>query len=202
MVRIGISVEGSTEERFVKSVLAPYLTRKGIYITSVSMGGRVNVDRVRSELKKIASSFDFVTTLYDFYGFNNKHDSETKESLETRIAETSHGGVKPKLIPYVQMYEFESLLFSCPDAMQRVLNEDGTKGWCQSVLDEFNGNPECINDSFQTAPSKRLEKNTGYRKTTHGPNIAKEIGIKKIRQECTGFNEWISKLEALVLHLP
>lgn len=199
MVRIGISVEGPTEERFVKAVLAPYLAAKDIYITPISMGGDVNVDKVKSELKKIGNSFDFVTTLYDFYGFKKKLGGENKESLENRIKEAVHDGVKPKLVPYVQMYEFEGILFSCPEAMERGLNESGVKEWCNDVLDNFAGNPEAINDSVETAPSKRLQKHTGYRKTTHGPNIAKEIGIDKIREVCAGFNEWLTKLEALTI---
>ena len=199
MVRIGISVEGPTEERFVKAVLAPYLAAKDIYITPISMGGDVTVDKVKSELKKIGNSFDYVTTLYDFYGFKKKLGGENKESLESRIKEAVHDGVKPKLVPYVQMYEFEGILFSCPEAMERGLNESGIKEWCKGVLDSFGGNPEAINNSEETAPSKRLQKQTGYRKTTHGPNIAKEIGIDKIREVCTGFNEWLTKLEALTV---
>ena len=95
------------------------------------------------------------------------------------------------------MYEFEGVLFSCPRAMERGLNEPGVKEWCQGVLDEFNGNPEVINNSVETAPSKRLIAQTGYRKTTHGPNIAKETGIDKIREKCVGVNEWLIKLEEL-----
>ncbi len=64
-------------------------------------------------------------------------------------------------------------------------------------MKKFSGNPEKINDSVESAPSKRLEEKTGYRKTTHGPDIAKETGIKKIRGKCAGFNEWLDKLEAL-----
>ena len=95
------------------------------------------------------------------------------------------------------MYEFEGILFSCPEAMGRGLNEPGIEDWCKEVLDSFNGNPEAINDSIETAPSKRLLKQTGYRKTTHGPNIAREIGIEKIREMCRGFNDWLSRLEEL-----
>lgn len=197
MVRIGISVEGPTEERFIKVVLGPYLSAKGIYITPISLGGDVSVDRAKSELQKMANSFDFVTTIYDFYGFKNKAIDESKASLELRLEGAVHEGVKAKLIPYIQMYEFEGILFSCPEAMERGLNEYGVKEWSQSVLDEFNGEPETINNSVQTAPSKRLIKKTGYRKTTHGPNIAAEIGIEKIREKCNGFNEWLNKLEAL-----
>lgn len=199
MVRIGLSVEGPTEERFVKAVLAPYLSSKNIYITPISMEGNVSVDRAKSELKKIANSFDYVTTLYDFYGFKKKNENESKASLEKRLEDAVHESVKSRLIPYVQMYEFEGVLFSCPEAMERGLNESGVKEWCQGVLDQFNNEPETINNSVETAPSKRLAKATGYRKTTHGPNIAKEIGIDKIREMCSGFNDWLTKLEALAV---
>lgn len=197
MVRVGMSVEGPTEERFIKAVLTPYLVARNVHITPISMGGDVNVDRVRNELKKIANSFDNVTTLYDFYGFKKKLEGESKASLEKRIFDAAHESIKPKLIPYIQMYEFEGLLFSCPKGMERGLNESGIKGWCQSILVKFDNNPEKINDSLETAPSRRLEKETSYRKTTHGPNIAREIGIEKIREMCTGFNEWLTKLEKL-----
>lgn len=197
MVRVGISVEGPTEERFVKAVLAPYLETKQVFITPISIGGDVNVDRVKNELKNMAFSFDYVSTLYDFYGFKKKLDGENKSGLEQRIFNAAPESIKPRLIPYIQMYEFEGLLFSCPEGMERGLNEAGVKEWCQAILDEFENNPEEINNSPETAPSKRLKNDTGYRKTTHGPNIAKEIGIVKIREMCPGFNEWLSKLEAL-----
>ncbi|MEE2730755.1 MAG: DUF4276 family protein [Pseudomonadota bacterium] len=195
MVRIGISVEGLTEERFVKAVLYPYLSAKNIYVTPISMGGGVNIDKVKSELKKMANSFDYVTTLYDFYGFRNKDANETKDSLEAKILATAHEGVKPKLIPYVQMYEYEGLLFSCPTSMENILNETGIKDWAAEILREFNYDPEAINNSTETAPSKRLGQRTGYLKTTHGPNIASEIGIAKIREMCNGFDAWIASME-------
>lgn len=71
------------------------------------------------------------------------------------------------------------------------------QAWAQGVLAQFDGNPEQINNSPQTAPSKRLIKHTAYRKTTHGPKIAQTIGIDKIREKCAGFNAWLSQLEAL-----
>lgn len=203
MVRVGISVEGTTEERFVQMVLSPYLAQKQVYITPISMGGDVKLDRVKSELKKIANSFDYVTTFYDFYGFKGKLDSDTKASLEQKMHDHAHASIQAKLIPYVQLYEFEGLLFSCPTAMGSVLTHLDFKAtvevWAQGILAQFESNPEKINDSPQTAPSKRLESNTNYRKTTHGPNIAKQIGIKKLRDTCTGFNQWLTQLEQLAV---
>lgn len=198
MVRIGVSIEGPTEERFVKGVLAPYLANKSICMTPINIGGNVNVDRIRDELKRISYGFDWVTTLYDFYGFKGKDPHETKSTLEEKISDVVHESIRSKLIPYVQMYEFEGLLFSCPETLSSGLMGGSIKDWAQKILSEFDGNPELINDSQETAPSKRLLQYTNYRKTTHGPNIAKVIGIEKIREKCSGFNEWLIKIEGLV----
>lgn len=200
MVRIGISVEGTTEERFLRLVLEPYLATQGIYVTPISMNGAVNLDKVRSELKKIAHGFDYVATFYDFYGFQHKQAQETRQSLEEKIRGCVHDSIQPKLIPHIQMHEFEALLFSCPQTLgQHVQARDkglNSQDWAQAVLDEFHGQPEAVNDSPLTAPSKRLEQYTNYRKTTHGPDIAKGIGVKKLREMCPGFDQWLARIES------
>lgn len=197
MVRVGISVEGQTEEIFVKKVLAPYFANKHIYMTPICMNGDVNIDRVASELKKISNSFDFMTTFYDFYGFKRIEINETKASLENKIAQSVNEDIRNRLIPFVQMYEFEGILFSCPKTFAVVMRQKDIEGWAQKVLQEFNGNPEKINNSPQTAPSKRIMAVTRYRKTTHGPLIAEQIGVEKMRQKCLGFDHWVSKIESL-----
>ncbi|MFT4925063.1 MAG: hypothetical protein ACI8WB_001153 [Phenylobacterium sp.] len=197
MVRLAISVEGPTEERFVISVLAPYLLARGIFMQPISLGGNVSVDRIKHEIGKLIYSFDYVTTLYDFYGFRKKAADETKESLEKKIAVGLNHQLSHRFIPYIQMYEFEALLFTSPEAIGAVFNRDDLVGWAQDILSQFNGNPEAINDSVQTAPSKRFEQHTPYRKTTHGPDIARAIGIDKIRQCCAGFDDWLNCLEGL-----
>ncbi len=197
MVRIGVSVEGLTEERFIKIMIEPYLTPKGIYVTPVSIDGNVSIDRIKHELKNLIHSFDYVSTFYDFYGFKQKDDGETRLTLEAKINESVKIELREKVIPYIQMYEFEGLLFSSPDAIASVLQGESLTNWANLILKENSNNPEKINDSIETAPSKRLEKVTNYRKTTHGPNIAKEIGLVRIREMCSGFDEWLSKLEEL-----
>lgn len=197
MVRIGISVEGVTEERFVKMVLAPYLADKQIFVTAISMGGDVKLDRVRAELKKIAYGFDYVSTFYDFYGFKGRADDESKGSLERKMKDHVHENIRNRIIPYIQMYEFEGLLFSSPEALATHLQDPSVIEWSTQVLHEFENNPERINNSKETAPSKRLGQRTKYRKTTHGPNIAKEIGIEKLREMCNGFDEWLNQMEEL-----
>lgn len=64
-VRLGISVEAQTEERFVKDLLAPHLARFAVYATPVVIGtsrsasgnkvkgGGVSIARVRDELRRL-----------------------------------------------------------------------------------------------------------------------------------------------------
>lgn len=58
--------------------------------------------------------------------------------------------------------------------------------------------PEDINDSPQTAPSKRIlnifEPGT-YSKTEHDPLIAEEIEIEQIRAKCPQVDEWVQHLQ-------
>jgi hypothetical protein len=195
MVRIGISVEGVTEERFIKRVLIPYFSDKSIYLTPVSLHGNVSVDRVKHELEKLAYSFDFITTFYDFYGFKNKHDGEGKQSLEARITDGLRAKLKERVLPYIQMYEFEGLLFSSPGAIASVLQNQSLESWADSILEQFGNNPERVNDKPETAPSKRLLKSSKYRKTIHGPDIAHRIGLDGLRSMCAGFDQWLSWME-------
>lgn len=200
MIRLAISVEGLTEERFANKLLAPYLETLQIYTVPLLLGrngGDVSLPRVKKDLNRLASSFDKVTTLYDFYGFRDKSVGETKQTLEQKILESVAEPLRGKIFPYVQMYEFEGILFSSPEAIENVIQENGIENWAQGVLDNFDGDPEEINDSRQTAPSKRLSKKTGYIKTVHGPDIAEEIGLEVLRQTCTGFGAWLDQLEKL-----
>ena len=76
MIRLAISVEGKTEEEFVKVVLAEHLRAKGVEPQPVLIGtgGNVTVQRLTSDMAKLYWSFDAVTSLVDFYGFRGKAD--------------------------------------------------------------------------------------------------------------------------------
>lgn len=200
MVRLAISVEGLTEERFIKSLLVPHLQDRKIYAEPIQLGGNggdVSFPRIKKDLNNLANCFDKVTTLYDFYGFRGKEEGENKESLEKRIVACVAAPLRDRIIPYVQMYEFEGMLFSSPEAIENNIPQGGLSDWANNVLQQFDGDPEKINDSPQTAPSKRLLKKTHYIKTVHGPDIAKEIGLAALREKCTGFAGWLNRLEAL-----
>ena len=102
-----------------------------------------------------------------------------------------------RFIPYVQMYEFEALLFSDSKSFAKGIDRSHLASDFQSIRDSFDS-PEEINDSPVTAPSKRvLELVSGYEKPLFGTLAALEIGLKTMRHECQLFDTWLKKLEAL-----
>ena len=194
MIRLLISVEGHSEYKFVNEVVAPHLMKSGVSVYSQNMKGNISIDRVSRKLNGLIHSYDFVTTLYDFYGFKGLSDNETKQSLEDKIKNKIKKAQRDKIIPYIQMYEFEALLFSDNEKMAKGLNTN--KNWIDNVLNEFK-DIETINNSKETAPSKRIENNATYIKTQHAPIILQEIGLPKIRGKCQGFDTWLTQLENL-----
>jgi len=194
MVRLLISVEGHSEYKFIEERVVPYLAGLNIFVEIQNMKGNVSVDRVSSKLNELIYNHDFVTTLYDFYGFKKLSTDETKASLEQKIKDSIKQSQQGKIMPYIQMYEFEALLFSDAKIMANNLNV--SQSWIDNILNEFN-DLEKINNSKETAPSKRIKKNATYIKTQHAPKILQEIGLPKIREKCQGFNAWLTQLEKL-----
>ena len=93
------------------------------------------------------------------------------------------------------MHEFEGLLFSDPDRFARGIGRRDLTSDFQEIRDEFQS-PEEINDSPDTAPSKRVRYLfEGYEKPLMGVLAVEAIGLDAIRAECPLFSGWIRKLE-------
>jgi len=106
-----------------------------------------------------------------------------------------------KFIPYIQKYEFETLLFSKPEYFTEFFGNDKITKAMQKIVDTYI-DIENINDSPQTAPHKRLEElfelqNEKYDKVFHGEGIAYDIGLSEIRDNAKRFNSWIEKILSL-----
>lgn len=209
MIRVALSVEGQTENEFCKKVLIPFFRNNGVEMTPIIVatskdkcgrkhkGGCINIDRIRSEIEKLLSSYDYVTTLYDFYGFNSRPTTNVDE-LEKMMFELFKN---KKFIPYIQKYEFETLLFSKPEYFTEYFGNDNVSSKMQMIIDTYI-DIEQINDSPQTAPHKRLEvlfelENERYDKVFHGEGIAYDIGLETIRINAKRFDEWIEKIVRL-----
>jgi hypothetical protein len=211
MIRVCIVCEGQTEVEFVNSCLSPYLIGNNVNAypsllrapSGNHRGGRVTVERLVKFASHEYHFTDRITTLVDFYGFqdrNGRNRAQLEADIRAAIAARTTGYDPRFVLPYVQMHEFEGLLFSDPAAFEWV---EG--GWSHKAKDELTTvarafpNPESINDSPDTAPSKRILKifpEGTYSKTEHGPLIAESIGIEAIRKNCPAFSEWVGHLQA------
>ncbi|MCK4914441.1 MAG: DUF4276 family protein [Planctomycetes bacterium] len=213
-------VEGLTEQIFIRDILASYLWQKEIFIKPIIVtkpgqkGGDVKFSRVKNDIEKhLKQRQDTYLTLFvDYYGIKQdwpgvsdaKNMNNPKEKA-ARINQATAQKVEDlwprynpsrRFIPYIAMHEFEALLFSNSTILAQKLKV--RKSNVDLILDEC-GEPENIDDSPQTAPSKRLESlSPQFKKTTTGIAIAKEIGLPTIREKCPIFNEWLTKIEQLV----
>jgi hypothetical protein len=106
----------------------------------------------------------------------------------------------PRFIAYIQLHEFEGLLFSDVQAIDAVLKVHQGRSQLaklKKIRAQFR-TPEEIDDGNTTTPSKRLKSlYAGYDKVAFGSLIAQRIGLDALRRECPHFNEWVSKLEIL-----
>ena len=220
MIRIHVICEGQTEETFVKELLAPHFAFMDVYLEPALIGkpghkgGRVNFDRLFTDARNrlLGDQTAFCTTFFDFYAlptdFPGKTEASDKPSIndkamcvQARLVEalTSKLGdvAMQRFIPYVQMHEYEALLFSDPARFAEGISRTSLAPSFQAIRDEFN-TPEEINDSPMTAPSKRVQNlAAGYEKPVYGTLAALEIGLDTIRRECLLFNTWLERIEHL-----
>ncbi len=222
MKRIIIVNEGQTEQEFCKDLLAPHFLSKNTiihYPTIKKTGGGIVAWetlklQIETHLKQDQTAF--VTTFIDYYGINGKlkfpkwEEAKTildKNDRMTFLEASMKALIAPKLshrfIPYIQLHEFEGLLFNNIDVfkMQIAGNEFSDFEELDKTIQD-NPNPELINDGKTTAPSKRLQRLIiGYNKPIYGSILAEAIGLKRIRNKCPRFNHWISNLEMLEIPL-
>ena len=220
MIRVHIICEGQTEEVFVRELLVPSFITKNIHLIPALVGkpghkgGNIRFERllidIRNRLNREKNAY--CTTFIDYYGlppdFPGKSESSKYNTIQDKASFVnkamtleieSHIGLEAtrRFIPYVQMYEFEALLFSDPEKLAQGINRSDLSSYFNEIRTAFD-TPEDINDSPQTAPSKRIKNRVrNYEKPLYGTLAALEIGLIVIRQECPLFNQWLNRLENL-----
>lgn len=219
MKRIHCIVEGQTELTVFTNILAPYIFFKtGNYISFSTLkctgGGITNYSKLFIELRNhLRDKEKILTTFFDYYGileshhFPNYQEAKQKQSDPTKgvqlleqgmIEDLKSKGIETKnFVPYIQLHEFEALLFSSAEGFSLFNNS--------SIVEEIRNitahypNPENINDSPLTAPSKRIiaifeKQGMKYEKIIDGNNIATKIGINTFMECCPRFREWVQLL--------
>ena len=218
MKRIIVVCEGETEVEFCKRLLAPHFHPKEVFIKPTliekTMGGMIGWHGIKKQvidhIKKDKATL--VTTLIDYYGIEENHQFPKwneamqivnkyarMDFLEKAMAETIEDALRYKFLPYLQLHEFEALLFSDLQAFYDTFSKDELVGE-QELLKTFHHfeNPELINDKRATSPSHRLTENiSGYNKVVYGNILAEKIGLENIRRKCKRFDNWLQKIENL-----
>jgi hypothetical protein len=220
MARVNIICEGNTESRFISDVLAPYFWHCGVNLTPMLLGipghkgGRVNYARVQKDillqLKQDAKVY--CSTMFDLYGLETGFPGTVPTSGYAGVQKAIHienavlkdiASITPnlraeeRLIPYLQVHEYEGLLFSDTTAFASALGQANLATQLANVRSLF-ATPEDINDDPNTVPSKRVAGvYRQYNKVIEGTLAAQRIGIDKMLAECPHFRNWIERLSAL-----
>ena len=216
MKRLIIICEGITEQEFCKDVLYRYLQSKDIYIETPlikkSLGGIVPWQHLKKQIDLHLHEDVYVTTLIDFYGIHETHSfPEWDESksitdkiervtfLENAMQNELEDRIKHRFIPYIQLHEFEGLLFNNIETFKTTIPLKEFTGLTElENIINSNDNPELINDGKTTAPSKRLARLIkGYNKVVYGAILAESIGLERLRAKAARFNNWILQLESI-----
>lgn len=230
MTRLLVHVEGQTEEEFVNELLRPHLLAHGFTSVAARLlgnarlrerrGGIKSWSAVREDIRRhlLADAGSFSTTMVDYYalpatgpkawpgraianglpfiGKAQTVEDATAQDIATFLNIPQQSA---RFIPYVVMHEFEALLFSDCNAFAIGVGRIELAGAFQKIRNHF-PSPEEINDSPQTAPSKRVEALlSGYQKPFLGILAALEIGLPRMRAECPRFAGWLKKLEAIAI---
>jgi hypothetical protein len=208
MKRLVFLVEGNTEILFINKLVIPYLYELG-FVNSMNAqavitnrqqhkkGGITNYVLLKNDLERILAQPDvIVTTLIDFFKLptnfpNYTTDSNRIDQIEIGI----HTDFQNQfyLIPYIQRHELEALMFSSMDGFNIVVDDAEKLNQLDEIIKQY-PNPEDINNSPETAPSKRLISIFGYEKTSDGELIFEAVGIEEIMNKCPRFNEWIQRI--------
>jgi hypothetical protein len=226
MARLYLFAEGETEAVFADTLLKPHLANHGVYLHPptliaharrsgrVHRGGGRNYEPMKNDILRFLAqekaSDVFFTTMIDLYAlparFPGRDEAEglrtdpfqRVEFLERALAED----IKDlrRFIPYIQLHEFEAILFSGPVWFRYSYEHDESAiAELQAIANRYT-TPELIDDDPHTAPSKRIiAQIPAYEaaKATVGPEVAALIGLETIRAKCPHFHAWLSRLEKL-----
>jgi hypothetical protein len=222
MTRVHVVVEGPTEESFIKDVLSQTLWPRQVYLTPIILGppghkgGNTNYARLKKDLVVLLKQdlTAYCSTMLDLYGLgegfpgspvpvglsNIEKAIHIEQAMKVDlIAEVEDRRPDARFLPYLQLHEYEGLLFSDPTAFAAAIGQRHLAQQFEIVRGEF-ATPEDINDDAMTAPSKRvLKAYPSYRKVLHGTLAARAVGIQRMRQECPHFREWLERLETLAV---
>lgn len=209
MIELTILCEGPSEAEFVSQVLKPHFEGrawcKPVPLNKRNFGVVHWPNLYRAIKGSIGNSraHQFTTCMIDLYALpdypgQNEHAGSQIEkvcNIEKALREKIDN---PRWIPYIQLHEFEALLFVDLSQIDAVMSNynvcTGAKALQAEVAHQA---PEEIDEGKDSAPSKRILRHIPeYAKAQVGPTAAARIGLAKLRESCPHFDEWIKAIEA------
>ena len=216
--------EGKSECIFIRRILGRYFlhqTSARIILHAIQnqtssgyFGGVVNYPKLVQNINRQLEyhPFSYVTTFVDFYGLATiefpfyaqvlEHSSDPYRQVAKLESILSHTvGEHKRFIPYLQLHEFEALYFADYERFLKI-DPSWSKRQKQKIIEivDEHPNPELINNSYDTAPSKRLRNILHYHKVEHTDLYQNSVRgrarfvVDHMRYKCPHFNEWIKKL--------
>lgn len=221
MKNLYVIVEGQTEVQFFNRILRPYLMQRGLYYEikaipiEVKGGGHgfTNIEHFKNTIKPLLfKENSIISTMIDHYGINSEKKLPNYENcikqltVEERIKcmeDALLAEVKSirndcsHFIPNILRHEMETLFFADVEN-GFALENDGIQKEVAAICMEF-PNIEDINNSPETAPSKRLIKiyekhGKKYKKVIDGVDIAELTGIEIILSKAPRFKRWVENI--------
>ena len=224
-VYLHVLCEGQTELRFASKVLTTYLVEKGIIalpqllITNRkknARGGILSYQQAKRDLtfmirgaQDSEQNVHYFTSMFDLYALPDDFPGFAEASAlkdYSQVAKLEEALGKDvnsyKFIPYIQLHEFEALVLCNIDGLKESYPNAAEKltELKNEVTTQYGNNMELVDNSVETAPSKRiinaLKESYHYDKPKSGTEITDKIGIDVLRSNCQHFNDWLTKIES------
>jgi len=220
-LRLYITVEGQAEKAFADLALTPHLAnfnievRPRVVLTNRKLGKRggiLDFARIQGDLNRLMAQDRHpearFTTMIDFYAlppeFPGWAEARRKNGPVERVRVLEQALYAQfgdaRFHPYIQLHEFEALLYcDLRELQRRLTNSEPGINALQREVGHFQ--PEEINEGAHTAPSKRIINHLPVyerSKVRVGAPAAAAIGLPALRSKCPHFNEWLTRLELLV----
>ncbi|MCQ2974766.1 MAG: DUF4276 family protein [Bacteroidales bacterium] len=210
--RLVFIVEGDCELNFVNQKLIPYLYTYGangwlINAQKITTnrklklkGGNICFEYLRNEVKRIsAQGKPWITTFIDFYRLPNDFpgyttDGNKIDNIESEIIKELNYN---QIIPYIQKFEFETLLFANTEAFKNLALTTKQLELINEITQKYQ-NIEDINGGKETSPSKRLKNIFNYHKVADSIIILKDISIETLIKKSKRFEIWINKIKFII----